>query len=393
VISSLLRIGPVAGCLFAAALAAVAGWAGAGARDDESSAAVFAATGYSVALYEQLELARKGEAGAVGNPEQAALLLMQRAPLHDAPLALRGLAAAQSGDLAVADQTFAAAFGRNPRNVPSRLWLAHRALQDDDIERAVDLVSGLFAVSPRQNAVHVEALASVARLPGGVAGLEKRLGEGGEAPSWAGAVVSRVNALSPDLDPLIPLNRITPSTQQAFISRMIAERGVEAGFAAWRNFATEVEDDPSSWPYDNTFKGKTAPPPFNWRKHSDLIEFAQGGGLNVSYLGRGRPVLVEQLMLLAPGGYSFTTTLSGDSSADGGGLGWAIECNAPVKELGRVVIRELAPSSSRPGFNFVVPEVDCPAQRIVLRGEPGEFPTRVRAEIASVTITPSENGR
>jgi len=392
VIGGLVRILGVIGCLIAAALAGLAGWAGAGAQDG-SSAAVFEATGYSAALYDQLERARRGEPAVVTDVDAAAALLLRRAPLHVAPLALRGLVSAGAGDSAGADRAFAATFARNPRNVLARLWLVNRALEARDIDRAMDMVSGLFALAPENNAAYVETLVSVAALPGGFAGIEQRLGPQGEAPSWAGAVVSRLNAVSPDLDQLIALNRITPSTQQAFITRMIAERGVEAGFRAWQAFVPTGAEAAFSWPYDGAFEGRQGPPPFNWQPYGDLVEFARSGGLNVSYLGRGQPVIIEQLMLLAPGAYTFTAMLSGESNAAGGGLGWVITCSASAKEIGRVLIRELSSSSSRESFGFVVPDSDCPAQRLVLRGEPGEFPTRARAEIASVAITPTSDGR
>lgn len=391
-IGGVLKICSAAACVAAAALAGLLGWAGADTQGD-NSAGVLAATGYSAALYDQIERARAGEPSSISDPGAAAADLIARAPLLDAPLALRGLGAAQAGELSSADRAFEAAFTRNPRNVPARLWLGHRALEDGRIDDAIDIISGLFAVSPDQRASYVEALAALARLPGGVASLEKRIVTQDKAPNWAGAVVTRVNALAPDLEELISLNRITPATQQSFITRMIAERGVEEGYLAWRSLVPGVADEALAWPYDNAFKGLAGPPPFNWRTFSDLVEFARGGGLNVTYLGRDRPVFLEQLMLLAPGAYTFTVRLSGDAQADGGGLAWAIACREPVKELGHVILRELAPSSSTAGFEFVVPAEACASQRLFLRGEPGEFPTRARAEIASVAITPAKGGR
>lgn len=386
-ISIILRTVGVVGCVVIAGLAAGVAWMGAGAATDDSGA-VYRATGYSRALYDQLERKRREQPNVISNPESAARQLMHRAPLYDAPLALIGLSAVGEGRSADADSAFSAAFARNPRNVPSRLWLAHRALERGEVDLAVEIVSGLFSVSPGQFWSFVDALASVAVVPGGIEGLEKRIGRQPRLPDWAGPVVARVNILAPDLDRLISLNRITPSTQEAFIMRMITTHGVEAGFRAWRSLLPQSVNHDFMWPYDGTFATEEGAPPFNWLIQSDLAERTRAGGLSVSYLGRERPAFVEQLMLLKPGRYTFTTTLSGDATAGGGVLVWAVECSAATAQLGAVAIRELSPVLSREGFEFTVPGDDCISQRLVLRGEPGEFPARTRAEIKSVAITP-----
>ncbi len=386
-IMGLLRVLGAAACLGLAGLAGLSGWVGAGWREDVQGQ-IASLTGYAPALYDQIERARRGEPSAVEDQEEAGLALLTRAPLHVAPLALRGLRALNAGDAEAADEAFSAAFSRNPRNAPARLWLAHRALERADVARAVDLVSGLFAILPEQSGAYVEAMASLAGLPGGLASLEARFGEGDAPPSWAVPVISRINASAGDLDGLVSLNRITPSTQAAFITRIIAERGVAAGFEVWRSFASDGAGGPFSWPYDARFEKKPGPPPFNWQTHSDLVELARGGGLNVSYLGRGRPILIEQTLLLAPGRYMFTTLLSGDANADGGGLSWVISCSESAIDLGRSVMRDLSQASARVEMRFAVPETGCPAQRLALFGEPGEFPTRARATLSSVAITP-----
>ena len=388
---SVIRSAGVLGCLTIAVLAAGLAWTGGGA-EGEDSAAVLSATGYSQALLHQLERSRAGEPSAIKDPAAAAAEMIRRAPLSEAPLALRGISAITAGDVPTADRAFSAAFSRNPRNVPARLWLANRAIETGEVDRAIELVSRLFAIVPEQGNAYTDAMAYMANLPGGVEGIQKQLGSGDAPPSWASTVVARINALAPDLDQLVSLNRITPSTQASFISRVISERGVAAGFLAWLNFAPQVSGETFQWPYDGTFEGKAGPPPFNWRSGGDLVEFAEGGGLNVSYLGRGQPVLLEQTMLLAPGKYTLASAISGDASAGGGGLGWAIVCDGVPRELGRVVMRELSPRAARITFDFEVPQTECSAQRLILRGEPGEFPTRARAEIASVGIVSAASG-
>lgn len=386
-----LRVCGAAACLLCAGLAGLLGWAGASGTG-EGSAAVLAATGYSRALYREIETARAEDAGRIADMDGELRELLRRAPLLDTPLSLRGLKAFEAGRQEEADRAFGAAFARNPRSVPGRVWLINRALQAGDVDRAVGLVSGLFAIKPDDAEVYTDALASIASLPGGLSSLTRRLSAAPAPPSWAGAVVTRINALTPDPDRLIGLNRITPQTQDAFIARILEQRGVRAAFEVWRSFTPEAGEGDVAWPYDGRFTRRPGPAPFNWQSRSDLIEFTPGGGLSVSYLGRGRPVLLEQLMMLGPGDYTLSTTLSGEASAQGGGLSWSIACSPSDLELGRLALRELSRSTSRRTLTFTVSGDQCVAQRLVLRGEPGEFPTRARAEIASVQIAPQAPG-
>jgi len=348
-------------------------------------------TGYARARASVIE---KDLAGSSNIPREdissAVRQLLGRAPLSSSALALEGLAALRAGDAADADRAFAASFARNPRNEAARIWLAQRAIDRGDMALAIKLLDGLIAIGPERSEIYLEAMAQLASLPGGARAVATRLQS---KPNWAAQLVSRLNKTLPDLDLLLELNQRTPATQNEFMARVTKEAGPAAAFSYWRRLMPASEMPAAggagfSWPYDGELRNMPAPAPFNWSRLSDLAEFVPGGGLDLTYLGRGRLALLEQTILLAPGRYRLIAKLSGDARDNGGGFGWSVECQGNPQELGRVIARPLTSKSKSYAFEFVVPANDCVAQRLVLRGEPGEFPIRAHADLQSVAILP-----
>jgi hypothetical protein len=109
------------------------------------------------------------------------------------------------------------------------------------------------------------------------------------------------------------------------------------------------------------------------------------GGLYVSFLGRGQPLLADQTMLLRPGSYRLAMTLSGEGRESGGALGLALQCLGGG-EIAALRAPPLGAAATTLELAFEIAPEGCPAQRLILRGEPGEYPQRVRAEIASISI-------
>lgn len=390
-IKTILRSLGALGCLVTACMAAFLAWMGAGASTDERER-IAELTGYSQALLGQIELDRKDPRISREALERSALKTLQRAPLLDAPLALIGLLASESGDRDRADEAFRRTFSRSPRNVLALAWLADRAIAGGRVEEAIQFLSNLFNVAPEQGEIYANAMAALARAPGGLAAIERRLQQDGSPPPWASSVVSSVNAIWPDPEQLESLNRITPTTQERFIARVIAERDIVTGFRVWRRLLPEGSDQPISWPYDNHFQRRPGAPPFNWRFHGSLVEPSSAGGLYVSYMGRGRQLVVEQTMLLTAGRYELAVQMSSDLRADGGGFSWSIACIPTEAVLGQVVIRAEPAIATTAGFIFDVSETGCQAQKLSLHGEPGEFTLPGRLSIKSVDINPVGRG-
>jgi hypothetical protein len=78
--------------------------------------------------------------------------------------------------------------------------------------------------------------------------------------------------------------------------------------------------------------------------------------------------------------------MEGEAKDNGGGLAWAIECISDNRVLGRVRVHLVPDKPAPQSFEVVAPDEGCPAQRLALRGEPGEFPLWVRATTHKVQL-------
>lgn len=371
--------------------ALLAAWVGFVADDDPDIALSVAPS--ARALQASLEAQRRSPhpPWRAGIPERAREL-HRRAPLRDAPFALIGLEAAEAGNADLADRSFSTALARNPRNAAARIWLAQRAIDAGRFSEAVALLDRLIEVDSDRAPEYLEALVQVGSLQGGVEAIADYFGAAGTAPRWGGQVTARLNRNHPDLEALARLNQMTPGAQAAFIERVRAERGPEPAFTAWLSLLPPADVEAFSWPYDPTFLHRPAPPPFNWAPRTDQVEFQRGGGLAVTYMGRGRVRLIDQHMLLRPGTYRLTSVLSGEARDSGGRLGWSIACVESNQELALLMVKDLFGKSVTDTATFVVPEAGCGSQRLSLDGVPGEFPTRARAEVQSIAIDRLEPG-
>jgi hypothetical protein len=387
---ALARIVGAAGCLLAALFAGALAWIGEEAQGRHAGE-IAQRTGYAPAVFAHLEAGRLATPPSPPRPQDIAHLL-KRAPLSDGALGLSGLAALAENRLELVDSRLRQAMRRNPRNAPARIWLADRALGSGDAASAILHLDSLIRLDGTRTDLWIDALVLVARLPGGLDALRRRLEAGEEPPAWSLALVGRLNSSPIDTDDLEPLNRLTPQAQASFVQRVLAEGGAAAAYRAWQGFVEgAAEAGPRAWPYDAGFEGRPGPAPFNWTLGSNLVEFAARGGLDISYLGRDRVPFAEQMILLPRGRYRFATRLSGESAPNGGGFTWEVSCTTPPGLLGQVEIRDLTYASKTFAFEFSVPASGCEAQVLRLLGLPGEFPTQARAAIASVEILPLDD--
>ena len=378
-------------------LAALAGLAAAGAAALCAFAASTSSRDPAAALevwadYAPARLARLEERRAAGEtiseliPEVGAIL--DRAPLMDAPLVYRTLEALGQGDEAGAFRLARATLARSPRNLPARLLLTEEARRGGDGRAALIHLDRLMALDGARSDVYLDLIVALASEAGGADAFTERLAL---EPFWADGAVRRLNAAGGDMDRLLVYNTLTPSARPDLIARLLEGRGVEAAFIAWLSFLPPEEAPSFSWPYDGTFEARPGLTPFNWTLYAPRAELMPGGGLYVSFIGRGRSLLAEQTMLLRPGAYRLSAMLSGEGRQSAGALGIALECRTGG-EIAALALTDLTQDPRARALDFIIPPEGCPAQRLILRGEPGEYPQRIRAEVSSIVIEPVSEG-
>ena len=90
--------------------------------------------------------------------------------------------------------------------------------------------------------------------------------------------------------------------------------------------------------------------------------------------------------MLRPGDYAFVTEFSGRTQESAGRMVWEISCLDTGHLLAALNLENPTGGEASADMNFTVPAHGCPAQQLVLRGIPGEFPARVSITTRSVHI-------
>jgi tetratricopeptide (TPR) repeat protein len=315
--------------------------------------------------------------------------LLRAAPLSDLPLAYIGAASLSAGRLEEAVGLFDAALARNPRREASLALRASAAFAQNDTVEALTKLARLVVLdqNPERRGQYLEAIAALSESPSGRAWL---LSEAFAADQAAPAILAHLNGRHSDLSLLLALNQSNPAGQAALVERGLRERGPRIAFIMWLSLLPEELNGAFAWPFNPGFEAIAAPPPFNWRLDNQGLSRNADRELVVSYSGRGRQSFLGQFMLLRPGLYRFTGTISGDGQVRGGGYVWEIACAGGGAVIGRTLRAGHRGGPSRVEATFEVPETGCEGQTLTLIGAPGEFPMRVRATLGPVAIAEIE---
>ncbi|KCZ47258.1 hypothetical protein [Hyphomonas sp. CY54-11-8] len=309
--------------------------------------------------------------------------LSVKAPLVEWSFIEFALQANSEGRDEDAEQLMLAAYDRNPRNLFTLGWLAQIAFAEGQGGDALGWLDRMVAIDPRLGGDVGPVALDFVFADGGVAMLEQLLRND---RNWTHGIVRELNKNSDDIPVLIELNRLAPGQQDAFISRLLRERGPEVAFIAWLSLLEEGDASNISWPIDPAFSGIDLPRPFNWALDPNGTEMMKEGGLYAIYFGRGRPSFARQTMMLRPGNYSFVTEFSGRTQESAGRLVWEISCLHAATPLASLNLENPAGEETTATTEFVVPAQECAAQQLILRGVPGEFPARVGITTRSVHI-------
>ena len=327
-------------------------------------------------------------------PPAGALAAIDRAgrlsPLLHDPFLIRGIDAQQAGDLRRAEQAFAAARKRAPREAAPRYFLSELYLTSGRGRQGLGELATLARLLPNGPVSVAPSLAAYARSSGDLASLKATFRK---HPELEQAVLVELSKDPANADIAMRLaNRLRdPDGKAADWVEAILPRLADAG---------QIEKAHQLWQmaggtgnrgriFDPGFSGSKAPPPFNWSFRSDSSGFAEPdgkGGLHVLFYGREDAGLANQILLLAPGRYRLAMRVSGNP---GRMLRWSLTC-LPGKQI--ILNLSLgAAASGSPAGEFTVPG-GCSAQRLDLAGESGELPRQADVTISELTLAGGRNG-
>ncbi len=285
-------------------------------------------------------------------------------------LAEAAVAAIKGGNVAKAERFAEAALVRDPRNTRALAVELEAALRSSAPDRALITLERLLKIDPgRWESIKPLAIELVEqdRARDTFKAIQSR------RPEWAADVMVTLNQTSRNYALVADLDAQEPLHQPHFIRRVAGERGLNAAYAIWLDYAEQAGSQAGSWPFDAEFKGATAPAPFNWSRNEAWVEGIEGGGLRLYATGRIDTPLLQQTMLLRPGVYRFTATFKGDPAKDA--FYWTLSC---AGHGAAVVIK-----GASAGFNFHTPD-SCSGQVLSLYASPSEG--AVQADLQRVRI-------
>lgn len=179
----------------------------------------------------------------------------------------------------------------------------------------------------------------------------------------------------------------------ALVERMVRNGQYASARRVWQRLYGLSDAQLATPIFDAELRGLPGSAPFNWRLVSDGTGAVdvRDGALSIDYYGRNTGELASQLLVLRPGAYRFGFVLGGSPTAAGTTLSWSLVCaGGAARSLMALTVPPVAATPRRVSTAFAVP-AGCPAQRLVLAGNAGEFAAPITATIKTPTIRPASD--
>lgn len=318
-------------------------------------------------------------------PEKEALYQMVRDALHRDPLSSRGLRLlaqlteghAPEDDVA---RLMKMAASRNVHETAAVFWLMNYALKTRDFADAVKYADIILRT---QSSLFSHGINALARACDDPRGLDEVTRVVKDNPPWRrlffGTFPQYVSDARIPLHILVAVKETRtpplPEDLTSYVSLLINNKLYELAYYTWLQLLPPEHLAKVTTPYNSDFELQPTGIPFDWvipkgaSVNAGIVpkqNAASGKVLGIEFgLGRIEFAGVQQLVLLPPGRYRFGASYRAQVTSRRG-LVWAVTC-VGGKELGRSpmmqgTVQEWAPI----GFDFRVPETDCPAQQLRL---------------------------
>ena len=328
------------------------------------------------------------EAGiAVGPPSAGTTAALDRIaredPLSADPFLVQAALAVRKLDYRRAEALLVEARRREPRSPATRFLLADLYLRSGRPIPAMNEMAVLNRFVPASAAGLAPALAAYASDRRTLPQIKNILRT---YPELEDPLLSQLSTDSRNAGAVLALASpkrpgalAAPPWQAQLLGQLVANGQYRRAHEVWARFAG-VEDQRSGL-FNPTFDKSSAPPPFNWElsQGSGGVADAQSGGLNLLYFGREDLSLAQQILLLAPGSYSLSMTVSGRFA--GNRIAWVATClpaNRPVLNLA------LTKAGAVVG-KFSV-DTSCASIRLALNAEGTEFPERSEFRVEQLQL-------
>ena len=325
--------------------------------------------------------------------QEASMRSLARAPLEDEPFLLASVSALAREDEA-GDRLIVEAARRNPRSRITQLLLLDRQLRAGSIAEAVTTINLLSRLIPDAQTVLIGQLVEFARNPSTRQAVVRVLERD---PTMKSRVLDYLAADAKDLDLILALagagdqrgdGSSPPAWQQKLLAALAARGDVQRAYQLWSRFSEVGIGKPTAGIYDPTFAGLPGLPPFNWQfieSNGGVAERSGSSGLQVQYYGRGDARLVEQMLVLPPGRYRFSSKVEGSVPPESGRLAWQLSCHKSGSTPLDLSLTSGGDTQRVVSSEFTIPS-GCASQWLALVGAPAEFSKEVNLTIPEVTL-------
>ncbi len=280
------------------------------------------------------------------------------------------------------------AYTLSPRDLIIRHRLAQNAIRLADYKTAVSLISDILRFRISDRTVYFDTLLDLAINPESFEVFKDETNSE-PTPKWIRPFLAHI-AKKETPARIYQIAGHLPEGRKFYVEDLIRNNDIERAFLAWQQFSSPEKLANFSWPTDPNFVNTSADNPFGWKLHSKTTE-QQENGLYSFFSGKGRTRSAQQILLLNPGNYTFTSRMSGHSKENGGHFIWKIICPTSKFEAGRTKIRDLQSTPRDYSFSLTIPETECSYQHLELWGEAGEYPIIARTLVENVSLTASSD--
>ncbi|MEM7767900.1 MAG: hypothetical protein AAF253_10495 [Pseudomonadota bacterium] len=306
-------------------------------------------------------------------------------PLDPLPYTLVQIEGNAQGDRDTANRAALTALSFQPRNRAARMHVVNQLVAGGAYDEALDQITLLSRIDKDGQETYHTAILRLVQNTAAWPALERAVA--GDPP-WKERVLAVLAQSNIDTGFLRRLFVAWPERIDILLDRFVRDGDLDT---AYLTFLTSLPPEaPITIPFDPSFQAVPGARPFNWRISSRYAELGAEGGLDVSYFGRGRPTLAEQVFPLAPGQYQLDASFEGSFDPEAAQLAFRIRCVLGDDKGEKLADWTLEPGDVSSGLvrtQFTHSDPDCGYIRLEFRALPGVYPRTTRLTLAGLTLT------
>ncbi len=309
-------------------------------------------------------------------------------PLDPLPYTLVQLVESAEGNPETANRAALTALSFQPRSRAARMHVVNQLVAVGAFDEALDQITLLSRIDPGGQETYHTAILRLVQDRAAWPAIRRAVTTD---PPWKEPVLIILARSTIDTGFLQSLFESWPERIDILLDRYIRDGDIDT---AYLTFLSALPTDANiAVPYDAGFTGQPGHEPFNWRVNTRYAELAEEGGLDVSYFGRGRVALAEQVFPLSPGTYRLEAGFEGTFNPESAGFGFRIRCASGAEPGPLIAEWSLEPDAILEGrvqHDFTHTGAGCDYAHLEFRAVPGLLPATSRLQLTGLSLASLE---